>query len=65
MITLNDHFHAFLNLRKDGVRVAGEIGVADVKRPHITIIRYRPFFSADGGLAATRTPDLYRVKVAL
>jgi len=32
MIPLHYHFHALLDLGKDGIRIAGEIGVADVER---------------------------------
>ena len=40
MIPLNDDLRAFLDLRNDSVRIAGEIGVADVKRSHNTIILF-------------------------
>ena len=61
MVPFHNHFHAFLYLRKDGVRVAGEIGIADVKRPHITMI----LLWRGGGPDRTRICDLLRVKQTL
>jgi hypothetical protein len=37
VVPLHDHLDAFLDLCKDGVRIAGEIGVADVQRSHTTM----------------------------
>ncbi len=61
MVSLNDHFYAFLDFRQDGVRIAGEIGITDVQRSHITMI----LLWRGGGPDRTRICDLVRVKHAL
>ncbi len=35
MISLNDYFHAFLDLRQHRIRIAGEFAFANVERSHI------------------------------
>ena len=61
MVPLDDHLHAFLDLRQHGVRIASEFSVANVERSHI---HDDTSLKADGGPDRTRICDLYRVKVA-
>jgi hypothetical protein len=61
MIPFHHDLQTFLYLCQDGIRIAGELGIADVERSHVTMI---PLLE-NGGLEMTRTSDLFRVKEAL
>ena len=61
MIPLHNHFHACLDFCQDGIRIAGEIGVANVESSHI----HDDTSLVGGGPERTRISDLFRVKEAL